>query len=725
MSVQEFLRASTPLRLLSLAALAAIGPRAYASSCLQYTDYIHRLGELAIDGHPMNVAVWDRWAYVADGLHGVGLLIVDISDPSAPFVVGSAEVGQGTDVAVDWPHVVVARSGGFTVLRVEDPSNPEELVGVSTDTPSSVLIDRGVLYVGTGDDLRAYDFSTPSAPLLIDTLLPPTRVTDLAVGGDLLLVAGSTTGLWIVDISDPSALQVAGNLDIGAQIEGVAVVGSSGIMTSSVESRAYVVDIAEPTLPSVVSSLPMASPFLPASVGSLVFVPVFQGLTVVDLGDPLTPQVVATLALPSLGVGVSIADGLAGVTTGVGGLQIVDVSNPYSPGTLGGGDTDGLASDVLVHGGYAVVADEWNGLVMFDVSDPASPALTGDLSVPGRAVGLSIVESHVYVAGSEGGLSVVEIEDPTRPEILATVETPGPALDVAAAADFAFVAAGPGGVAIIDIAPPDGPVLLGAIPVPAGASSAAISDGFLLVGTQDPGGLQIFDVSNPEDPQFLGGFDASAEISDIAIRGDLAVLAGGTSGVFFADVSDPTLPGLIGAYDTPGHASRLSLDGSVVYVADFHGGVSILDASDPHSPVPLGAVSSSRQARGVFSAGAFVCVAEGSRGLSLVPSQCNDASASEPVRFEARLRIEPSSNPGRSAVGLRWFTPVRVPAVVSVHDVTGRLVRQLDEGVFESGWHGSTWNGRSRGGADVPTGRYFVRVRTPWGAASSPIAWFR
>jgi flagellar hook assembly protein FlgD len=53
--------------------------------------------------------------------------------------------------------------------------------------------------------------------------------------------------------------------------------------------------------------------------------------------------------------------------------------------------------------------------------------------------------------------------------------------------------------------------------------------------------------------------------------------------------------------------------------------------------------------------------------------------------------------------------------MASVHDVSGRLVRTLADGTFESGPHTLRWDGSAENGQRVTSGVYFLRYRSPDG----------
>jgi hypothetical protein len=49
------------------------------AECVDYADYIHRVGGVSTPGEASGVAVSGTHAYVANGSHG--FLVIDISDP--------------------------------------------------------------------------------------------------------------------------------------------------------------------------------------------------------------------------------------------------------------------------------------------------------------------------------------------------------------------------------------------------------------------------------------------------------------------------------------------------------------------------------------------------------------------------------------------------------------------------------------------------------------------
>ena len=115
--------------------------------------------------------IWDVFVdgdrvYVANGF--VGLVVVDLSDPDAPAVLGSYEVvSQGQTVSV--------AMAGELVLTTNNQTG-----------------------------LNAFDVSDPAAPRLLSSWLTGGYSRDVAGMGHLGLVADQPDGLHVIDLSDPT-----------------------------------------------------------------------------------------------------------------------------------------------------------------------------------------------------------------------------------------------------------------------------------------------------------------------------------------------------------------------------------------------------------------------------------------------------------------------------------------------------------------------------------------
>ncbi len=76
-------------------------------------------------------------------------------------------------------------------------------------------------------------------------------------------------------------------------------------------------------------------------------------------------------------------------------------------------------------------------------------------------------------------------------------------------------------------------------------------------------------------------------------------------------------------------------------------------------------------------------------------------------------RLQAAPNPFRSSLELRFALPRTSEAEVRIHDLAGRMVRHLHEGVLAAGEHRLFWDGRDDAGRPAPAGVYLVRMSAP------------
>ncbi len=304
-------------------------------------------------------------------------------------------------------------------------------------------------------------------------------------GGLVYLTSYSTTGgnssLSIVDpvkeevigsVSDPrldgaSALSVVGSY---AYVTGLQ--NTSGLTNAN---RLTVVDVKDPTAPSVVASLQDGVALYGAYgvqvVGSLAYVAA-QGcvesvcsnsalgnrLAVVDVSDKANPGLVGSVGDPLAATkhldAIAVAGNRAyGTAFKSSTLTVFDVTNSAHPAILGSvsGPLLAGAADVVARGRYAYVIDQSAAnarLVVVDVSDPVHPTIVGsalDTTNLDEGYWLALVGSHVFVAAAgSNALTVVDVSDPLHPQVVATrseSSTLGVADGIDVGGDTAYVAA--------------------------------------------------------------------------------------------------------------------------------------------------------------------------------------------------------------------------------------------------------------------------------------------
>jgi len=112
-------------------------------------------------------------------------------------------------------------------------------------------------------------------------------------------------------------------------------------------------------------------------------------------------------------------------------------------------------------------------------------------------------------------------------------------------------------------------------------------DGLVYVG--NGAALDIADVSEGRPPQALGKVALTAPAQDLAVHGDLALVAMGESGLAVVDVSESDEPVVIGTVlETDADVRGVAAGGGYAYLADIALGLRIVDLRDLERPLTAG-----------------------------------------------------------------------------------------------------------------------------------------
>lgn len=202
---------------------AALGLQ-LATSTVTVTDFSPRgLAWLPLPGYANDVALSGDGSLVAVASGAAGLQLVDVSDPEAPFVVGSWDSpGNATGVAILGDFAYVSDAGfGLFALDISEPTTPtlhgslESLANVT-----SVAVDGAHAYLtalADGLHVVSLDPLDPSALVLEGTvvLTDPFGIiglaADVSVRGSVASVSARRRGIFTVDVADPASPLVLGH----------------------------------------------------------------------------------------------------------------------------------------------------------------------------------------------------------------------------------------------------------------------------------------------------------------------------------------------------------------------------------------------------------------------------------------------------------------------------------------------------------------------------------
>jgi hypothetical protein len=159
--------------------------------------------------------------------------------------------------------------------------------------------------------------------------------------------------------------------------------------------------------------------------------------------------------------------------------------------------------------------------------------------------------------------------------------------------------------------------MVGNYDTPNVAWDVAVSGNYAYVA-DGSSGLQVIDISDPTSPSFAGTYYTPGGAVGVAISGDYAFVADQNAGLQVIDISDPTTPSLAGSYDTPGNAKDVAISGDYAFVADYSAGLVVIDISDPTTPSLAGSYDTPGNSFDVAVSGDFACVADQFSGLRVI-----------------------------------------------------------------------------------------------------------
>lgn len=79
--------------------------------------------------------------------------------------------------------------------------------------------------------------------------------------------------------------------------------------------------------------------------------------------------------------------------------------------------------------------------------------------------------------------------------------------------------------------------------------------------------------------------------------------------------------------------------------------------------------------------------------------------------LEGNLRLLAAPNPSFGRVTLSYSVPKSADVTLGIYDLSGRLIRTLQDGALDAGAYSATWDGLQNDGVRSHPGTYFVRLR--------------
>ena len=288
----------------------------YDSNQPRYGGYVNGNNGGYINGHVSSLQVIDATAYIAyavnpsDDFYAVAadLLILDVANPATPTLLGSYDLKY--------------RRNGIDL---------REAIAVQTIGTTAYVLDQY-------GDLQMFDVTNPAVPFSFSLYYRTGRNMDrdevrgMYISNDVAYVADGFSGLYMVNVSRPSAPSLRGSYSLpsnsndvcGIQvINNIAYVadGSYGVWILDVSNLSDLIVLSAYTTPDGTYNAP-AQALMVQVINNIAYVADYGGLLVLNVTNPAEPTLFGRGALSSA-LGLQVVDQVAYVVGD--GLQIVQL----------------------------------------------------------------------------------------------------------------------------------------------------------------------------------------------------------------------------------------------------------------------------------------------------------------------------------------------------------------------------------------------------------------
>lgn len=503
---------------------------------------------------------------------------------SGPHVQSVAHLGGSSlAIAARDGFAFVGSSAEFSVVDVQDVQHPRRVAYLPL-AANDVVLDAGYAYVTNRSGLVAIDLTDPVKPRQVASVAAARPLNGLAIADHYVFAIAPEGGLFVYDIADPLHPQQVGFLR-GSQIEGIAVQNGFAYLATSTGLR--IVNVSDPQRPTLTTFAGIPRPVEGVAVaGRYIYLSIMPGaLLIADAADPAAPVLAGGVSLPTYTKNLQVAGDKVYVANGTSGVAVVDASDPQHPRLLTTGKAGALVTDVTAAGDLVMATDvSEGGFHILRGSDPDKLTAVGTYRVPGVTADAAALDRYVYLAtGMDGDVTIVDYAEQADPAGVGFFRTPEHSNLVRVHGDRLYVYGENDTIRVMDIADPLQPVDVGTRSLSAGVRLLAADDRLAFLA--DAGGmLHIYDTSATGMPQQVGLFAVAGEMHDATMTDTYVLVAAGAQGVLAARYGGSTSAVPFQHIPLAGSARYIAAEGSTAYVLTAGGTLFTLDLSAPGTP---------------------------------------------------------------------------------------------------------------------------------------------
>ena len=347
-----------------------------------------------------SLEIADNILYIPD--HAYGLTTVDISNPSQPVRIGQYMTPVPDmifSIKAIGNYVYTAnRRAGFRVVDVSDPENMREIFyddarkDLSPYVPSGLIVMGNYAYISDGNyPLHVYEISKPDQPIEVGGVNSDRGsdgADDMVISGNFAYLAGRGgndaiypgAGIWVIDISDPTAPAPVQFVD----------------------------------LPNSHWNLAIHSTVLFALDGTQDYQePDVLSLRIIDISNPLQSTLIQSIPIPELKplslTDIQVNGDWLYLGMGMDGMKLFDIQNPSNPIEVTITTDSGIMPVPMRFALHEYILFV-NGSMPYDISNPTEIRLIGMGILPMNPWDCDMQGDLVFIATSFQGIYVYRLE---------------------------------------------------------------------------------------------------------------------------------------------------------------------------------------------------------------------------------------------------------------------------------------------------------------------------
>ncbi len=488
--------------------------------------------------------------YLYEIHHYDGIYVYDISDPTDPTEVTFWETeGYPGDIAFDGNEAYLLDNGiGLVILDITNPEEPYEVGRFPIDLGAQRALETLAIrdsYVFIGDrGLRVLNVANQDSIFQV-SYSNLERIKDIIVSDQYAFIYAddNPSGIYVLDIEDPYNLEIVLRPDTSVSHTQIV---KNGDLIFGLGNGLSVYDVSEPEHPSLIARH--------QANGSSILYPIVSGdylyctnqgelLHIFDISDLSDPVRVGFLKINDAQMRrLSIQNDYLFIADYEFGMRIIDVSNPTEPTQIGVFEELDRSFEVAVNENVAYLISNRRGFSTIDISDPTEPVELDNYDYSNLNE-FEMSGDIAYLAGGyDSVLLILDVSDPENIEQITTWQSdPVHSFSgISISNNYAYLNTSSRHTThIVDISSPDRPVQVGHFDTEDYNISRSKVEGNYLYGDANQHGLRIIDISDHQNISEVGYYDTGGFVWGLATIDEYVFVGDGGDGLYIIRNDDP------------------------------------------------------------------------------------------------------------------------------------------------------------------------------------------